>query len=84
MTKAYADSLSTGGGGGNNSTSITSADGTKKVFAANTAIQFQESGVTHLSIVGGNQTTIYNNYDLISSSQAVSNKLTFRSTGVPN
>ena len=38
VTKAYVDSLTVGGG--SSGTSITSADGTKKVLAANTAIQF--------------------------------------------
>jgi len=37
-TKAYADSLTTGGT--SSGTSITSADGTKKVLAENTAIEF--------------------------------------------
>jgi hypothetical protein len=51
VTKQYADSLQTGGG--SSGTSITSADGTKKVLAANTGIQFQEGGVTHLTINAG-------------------------------
>jgi hypothetical protein len=39
VTKQYADSLNTGGSG-SSGTTITSADGTKKVVAANTGIQF--------------------------------------------
>ena len=82
VTKAYADSLTTGGG--SSGVSITSADGTKKVVAANSAIQFQEGGVTHLSVTGGSMETTFGNHDIKSSSLAVSNRLTFRSTGVAN
>ena len=81
-TKAYADSLTTGGS--SSGTSITSADGTKKVLASNTAIEFQEGGVTHLKVVGGSEETTFGNYEIKTSSLAVSNRFGFRSTGVAN
>lgn len=82
-TKAYADSLVTGGG--SSGSSITSADGTKKVVANNGSVDFQENGSTHLSIRAGSETTTLANYDLVSSnSSAVSNQLQFYSSGVAN
>ena len=81
VTKAYADSLTVGG---SSSTSVTSADGTKKVLADNIAIQFQEGGVTHLSVNAGVLKTTTGNLDITTTSNAVSNRLLFKSLGEPN
>ena len=47
VTKNYVDSLSSAGD------RITSTDGTKKVVATNTSIDFQENNVAHLSVRSG-------------------------------
>ena len=70
--------------GGSSGTSVTSADGTKKVYADNTSIQFQEGGLTHLSVNGGSLKTTSGNYDITTTSSAVSNRFLFKSLGEPN
>jgi len=47
VTKAYVDSLSSAGD------RITSTDGTKRVVATNTSIDFQENSVAHLAVRSG-------------------------------